>query len=606
MSGLLISRREMDFLLFEWLDVVRLVERAEFSEHSQETFEAALALYTAIAEHEFAPHAKRCDREPPVLEGEQVRSIPEQHVALRVFAQAGLMAAAQPQELGGMALPYVIERAGMAHLIAANPATIGYAFLTMANANLIIAHGSDDQVRRYIPPMMAGRWTGTMCLSEPHAGSSLADITTRATRQPDGRYRISGNKMWISGGDHDLAENIVHLVLAKIPEAEGKLPSGVGSISLFIVPKFFVGEDGELGPRNDIVAAGLNHKMGYRGTTNCPLNFGEGRYQPEGQPGAIGELIGPEGKGLAVMFHMMNEARVGVGLVAASLGCTGYLHSLVYARNRRQGRPPGTKNSLGPPVRLVDHADVRRMLLAQKVYAEGALALVLFSAFLVDEARTATGEHRDKAKRLLGLLTPVTKSWPSKWCVTANDLAIQVHGGYGYAQDYSVERFYRDNRLNAIHEGTAGIQAIDLLGRKVGPAGNEAIRDLGKRIALTCATTKAQPQLSEFAQALEREWNELEWTTTSLQLIEDASVRLANAGCYLDAFGHIVVAWIWLQEASIAVSRTAGVGTGDSFYMGKLAACRYFFNWELPRVRRWLALLRAPERTPLEMRDEWF
>jgi alkylation response protein AidB-like acyl-CoA dehydrogenase len=454
----------------------------------------------------------------------------------------------------------------------------------MANANLLLTHGTPSQVERFVRPMLDGRFTGTMCLSEPHAGSSLADITTRAERQADGTYRLVGNKMWISGGDHDLAENIVHLVLAKVPDERGGLRPGVAGISLFIVPKHTAP-----GVRNDIVVAGLNHKMGYRGISNCLLNFGE-------RGGAVGELIGEEGRGLAYMFQMMNEARITVGLGAAAIGYTGYLHSVDYARNRRQGRLPARRDPESPPVRLIDHADVRRMLLAQKAYVEGALALVLLSALLVDETRTASADDARRAHRLLELLTPVSKSWPSKWGIAANDLAIQVHGGYGYTQDYNVEQFYRDNRLNPIHEGTFGIQSIDLLGRKV--ADDAALVELTERIDRTIE--RAAADFAEESTALLEAWSRMLKTTASLRTIPDPTLRLANASCYLDAFGHVIVAWLWLDQAITAARSDA------DFYRGKSAACRYFFRWELPRIDRWLRLLDPVDRTTLDAADELF
>lgn len=604
MNSMLLSRRDIDFLLLEWLDVGRLADRPAFAEHSRQTFDAALDTYSEIAHAEFAPHNKKADREPPRLIGENVQSIPEQRSALRAFAEAGLLAACQKETFGGMGLPYVVERAGLAFVLAACPTTAAYAFLTMANANLLLTHGTPSQIQRFVRPMLEGKWMGTMCLSEPHAGSSLADITMRAQRQPDGTYRLSGNKMWISAGDHDLTDNIVHLVLAKVPDQSGALRPGVAGISLFIVPKFTLAPDGKPGVRNDVVVAGLNHKMGYRGTSNCLLNFGEGQHRPGGRAGAVGELIGEEGRGLAYMFQMMNEARITVGLGAAAIGYTGYLHAVDYARNRKQGRLPGQRNPESPPVRLIDHADVRRMLLAQKAFVEGALALVLFSALLVDEAHTAHPADAQRARELLELLTPVSKSWPSKWGVVANDLAIQVHGGYGYTQDYNVEQFYRDNRLNPIHEGTFGIQAIDLLGRKVGGANGVAMADLTQRIERSVQQAVSLPELAEEAAALRDAWSRVLETTTGLQSITDATLRLANASCYLDAFGHVVVAWLWLDQAMIA---TRGLGgPDDAFYRGKLAACRYFYRWELPRVDRWLGLLHPVDRTPLDAADDWF
>jgi alkylation response protein AidB-like acyl-CoA dehydrogenase len=604
MNSLLLSRWDVDFLLYEWLEVTRLTERPPFADHSRQTFDAALDTYSEIAHAEFAPHNKKVDREPPRLVGEKVVSAPEQRSALQAFAAAGLLAACQEETLGGMRLPYVVERAGLAFVLAACPTTAAYAFLTIANANLLLAHATPSQIWRFVRPMLDGRWTGTMCLSEPHAGSSLADITTRAERQPDGSYRLTGNKMWISGGDHDLTDNIVHLVLAKVPDERGSLRPGVAGISLFAVPKYLPGADNQLGERNDIVVAGLNHKMGYRGTSNCLLNFGEGRYRPGGRAGAVGELIGEEGRGLAYMFHMMNEARITVGLGAAAIGYTGYLHSVDYARSRHQGRLPTQRNPESLPVRLIEHADVRRMLLAQKAFVEGSLALVLFSAFLVDEAQTASAEDAERARKLLDLLTPVSKSWPSKWGVAANDLAIQVHGGYGYTQDFNVEQFYRDNRLNPIHEGTFGIQAIDLLGRKVGAADGIAITDLTMRIGRTVDRATSISDLAEETAALRDAWSRLLETTTSLRSIQDATLRLANASCYLDAFGHVVVAWLWLDQALIAARNIEG--SESAFYRGKLAACRYFYKWELPRIDRWLGLLDPVDRTVLDTAEDVF
>ncbi|MBS0366345.1 MAG: acyl-CoA dehydrogenase [Proteobacteria bacterium] len=604
MASLLVSRRDIEFLLYEWLDVCARARRSGLSDHTRETLDAALDIYEAVAEAEFAPQNKLSDQRPPRLEDGAVTANPEQRAALQAFADAGLLAACLPERWGGMSLPYCVERAGMAFVIAAGASTAGYAFLTMANANLLLAYGSEAQRRRYITPMLTGKWMGTMCLSEPQAGSSLADIMTRAEPQSDGRYRLRGNKMWISAGDHDLAENIVHLVLAKVPDATGTLPAGTAGISLFVVPKYTVDVEGRRGARNDVTVAGLNHKMGYRGTSNCLLNFGEGRHLPEGSAGALGEIVGEEGRGLALMFHMMNEARIGVGMVAAALGSTGYLHALEYARNRRQGRLPGARDMRAPAVRLIEHADVRRMLLAQKALVEGALALVLYCAGLVDDLRSVDATTRTRSGRLLELLTPVAKSWPSKWGVIANDLAIQIHGGYGYTQDFNVEQFYRDNRLNPIHEGTVGIQAIDLLGRKVRSGDGEALADLGVEVRATLREAAAHPALAELGKMLECAWERLVVATRVLQDIVDPVERLANACCYLDAFGHVVVGWLWLQTASVIQRQS--LRDADPYYRGKLAACRYYFRWEMPRVDRWLALLQPVERTPLEMRDEDF
>jgi alkylation response protein AidB-like acyl-CoA dehydrogenase len=445
-----------------------------------------------------------------------------------------------------------------------------------------------------------------MCLSEPQAGSSLADIRTRAVRCDDGRYRLFGNKMWISGGEHDIVPNIAHLVLAKIPDANGDLPAGVKGISLFIVPRRLIRADGTPGEFNDVALAGINHKMGYRGTVNCLLNFGEGKYQPGGAPGAIGELVGEPGQGLAYMFHMMNEARISVGLGAAALAYTGYLHALDYARTRRQGRPRGDRNQASQQVPLVRHPDVRRMVLAQKAYASGSLALCLYAARLSDDMHTAeTPEARKEADLLLDLLTPVVKSWPSQWGLVANDLAIQVHGGYGYTREYNVEQFYRDNRLNPIHEGTFGIQALDLLGRKVALEGGAGLAILAARIGRTCARAARSAPLSRHAVLLTDAWRRVTVVTSSLAALTEVELRLANAAAYLEAFGHVVVGWLWLDQAVTCEASLATASGEHDFYHGKIAACDYFFGWELPKVDAWLAVLNPVERTPLDTPDAW-
>ncbi len=588
MASLILSRETVDFLLFDWLAVDRLPERPRYAEHGRETFDAVLDLCETIAAEQFAPHNKLSDANEPRFENGAVTMIPEIGRALAAFRESGMFAAAADAELGGMQLPASIAAAGMAFFKAANIATAAYPMLTIAAANLLRAHGSAQQIDTYVRPMLEGRYFGTMALSEPQAGSSLADITTRAERQADGSWRLSGAKMWISGGEHDLSENIVHMVLARAAGA----PVGVKGISLFVVPKFL--PDGQ---RNDVVLAGLNHKMGYRGTTNTLLNFGEGVHRPDGAPGAVGFLVGEQNRGLAAMFHMMNEARIGVGMGAVALGYTGYLHALDYARTRLQGRVPGSDKAAP----IIQHADVRRMLLAQKSYVEGGLALVLFCARLVDEERSAPDQAaRHQAHALLELLTPIAKSWPSQWCLQANDLAIQIHGGYGYTRDYNVEQFYRDNRLNPIHEGTHGVQALDLLGRKVGQEGGLSLRLLLDRIAGTVGRAREQRSLAGWAGALERAAAELDAVTQACLTAPDPRQGLSNATAYLEAFGHLVVAWIWLQLA------LACVGRDDDFARGKRHACRYFFQIELPKIGPMLAPLRDADTTIADTDPAWF
>jgi alkylation response protein AidB-like acyl-CoA dehydrogenase len=593
-----LSRRDLDFLLYEWLDVTSLTERKRFAEHSRETFDAVLDLSADIAIKHFAPHNKKADaKEPHMLADGTVEMIPEVGEALKVFAEAGLIAGQFDESLGGMQLPAVLVRASMAWFQAANASTSSYPFLTVGNANLLVAHGSEQQVDTYVRPMLEGRFFGTMCLSEPQAGSSLADITTKAVPQGDGTYRLTGTKMWISGGDHELTENIVHLALAKVPGG----PAGVKGISLFVVPKTLVDEDGSLGERNDVTLVGLNHKMGNRGTTNTLLNFGDGTHTPGGRAGAIGYLVGEENRGLSYMFHMMNEARIGVGFLAISLGYAGYLQSVEYAATRTQGRAADDKDPTSAPVRIDRHADVRRMLLAQKAYVEGAMALGLYCAKLFDDQETAEGEDASRAALLLDTLTPIVKSWPSQWCLEANSLAIQVHGGYGYTRDYDVEQFYRDNRLNPIHEGTHGIQGLDLLGRKVTMGGGAGLALLAETMGATIARADAVGgAAAEYAAQLQAVLGRVVETTGKLWGTGDPEVALANSSIYLEVFGHLVVAWIWLEQLLAAEGRS-----GD-FYDGKRAATRYFFRYELPRTGPQLDLLGSLDRTLLDVDPAWF
>ncbi|WP_448641297.1 acyl-CoA dehydrogenase [Geodermatophilus sp. URMC 63] len=591
--SLILSRRDLDFLLHEWLEVETLTKRARFAEHSRETFDAVMDLAQEIATEHFAPHNRTADENEPRFVDGRVEMIPEVAQALAVFRESGIMAGTFDEEYGGMQLPQTVGQAAFAWFKAANVGTSSYPFLTMGNARLLLAHGSQEQKDTWVRPMLEGRWFGTMALSEPQAGSSLADITTRAEPQDDGTYRLTGNKMWISAGDHELTENIVHLVLAKIPGG----PPGVKGISLFVVPKVLVREDGSLGERNDVVLAGLNHKMGYRGTTNTLLNFGEGVHTPGGRAGAVGHLVGEPHKGLSYMFHMMNEARIGVGMGATVLGYTGWLHALEYARTRTQGRSASSKDPSSPMVRLVDHADVRRMLLAAKSYAQGGLALGLYCARLVDEEKTAeTQEDRERAHLLLDTLTPIAKAWPSQWGPVADDLAIQVHGGAGYTRDYPVEQFYRDNRLNPIHEGTNGIQALDLLGRKVTVHGGAGLRLLAETIGATTRRAAGTP-FADLAADVDAALARLVAVTGTLWGAGDPALALANASAYLDAAGHTVVAWLWLEQALATRDETS------DFHEGKRAAARFFQRWELPKVHTWLDLLESLDRTVLDTSD---
>ena len=583
------NRRDLSFQLYEVLSAEKLCQTPLYQEHSKDIFEQLIDLVERMAEELFQPHAALVDAQEPEFIDGRVKIIADVKRALDAFAESGLPAASFDYEFGGMQLPYVVTQSLAFIFGAANVSTSAYPMLSVGVANLLSVYGTDEQQNRYLKPLVEGRFFGTMCLSETQAGSSLADIKTQAKPQQDGSYLLQGNKMWISGGEHDLSENIIHLVLAKIPGGE----AGLKGISLFIVPKFMVNDDGSLGDRNDVVLAGLNHKMGYRGTVNTVLNFGENN-------GAQGYLVGEAGKGLSYMFHMMNEARIGVGMGATSLAYTGYLHALAYAKERKQGRNLEQKDPTTPMIPIIEHSDVKRMLLQQKSYAEGGLALGLYCAQLIDKQRIArqAGDATDLNKQtlLLDILTPIAKSWPSEFGLRANEQAIQVYGGYGYTRDYPVERFYRDNRLNHIHEGTKGIQGLDLLGRKVIQHEGAAAKLLGAEMMHSLAEAKQLDNVADFAVILEQHLMLLLQATQSMQAkipSKGIAVYLANATLYLDAFGHVVVAWMWLNQAITAANqlKTTVTEADRVFYHSKIKTCGYFMSYELPNIKAPLELL---------------
>ncbi|MFA5521206.1 MAG: acyl-CoA dehydrogenase [Castellaniella sp.] len=616
-------RELLELMLYDWLHAEELCRRPRYAAHSRDVFDAVLDASQRVAEDRFAPLNRLLDTEEPRLEAGRVVLPPPVRGALEAYAELGLPAAGHDEDEGGLQLPYMVDLAANAFFSRASIGLSAYPMLTYANANLLMAHGTPAQRRAFAGPEQRGECFGTMCLSEPQAGSSLAEIATRA--RPDGpafeqdplgpRYRLFGNKMWISGGEHTLSANILHLVLARSENEHGASIPGVRGLSLFAVPRLLVDEQGRPGgERNDITLMGLNHKLGYRGTVNTLLAFGDGGHpvssRADGQgdraPGAVGYRIGAAGEGLALMFHMMNEARLNVGMGAAMLGLAGYEASLQYARERSQGSV--TEQAEGRrvqrPARLVEHADVRRMLLAQRAYALGGLALCLYCARLVDEKRTGAAADADRAAALLELLTPVAKSWPSQWCLEANSLAIQVHGGYGYTRDFPVEQHWRDNRLNMIHEGTHGIQALDLLRRKILRDDGRALSLWLERVDATLAQARAVPGLQPFADALEAGLADVQQAVARVRASDDMARVLSNATPFLEAFGHVVTAWVWLDLSLCLQARAASADT--PWLSGLRQTAAYFFHHELPKVRAWLAPFETLDDTCMAMQDAWF
>lgn len=618
-------RETLNLLMHKWLECSSLCTNERYSEHSRETFDAILEMAEQIAEEKFRPINRQIDIEEPKAENDRV-IVPESiRDSLRAYAETGLLAAGHDTDNGGMQLPYVVDIAANSYFAKASIGLSAYGMLSYANSNLILAHGTETQKKAFAIPTQSGRHFGTMCLSEPQAGSSLADIATRAMADGRGfetdplgpRYRIKGSKMWISAGEHDLSENIIHLVLARIVDNNGNSHPGVKGLSLFIVPRTLVNEDGQAtGVRNDVTLIGLNHKLGYRGTVNTLLGFGEGKYSVQSGSetdshisGAVGYLIGQPGAGLALMFHMMNEARLNVGMGAAMLGQAGYEASLEYARRRRQGRlrTPEGRDPTTQPVSLIEHTDIKRMLLMQKSFCTGALALCLYGAKLVDEKKTGTREVAAEAATLLELLTPVAKSWPSQWCLEANSQAIQVLGGYGYTRDFPVEQFWRDNRLNMIHEGTHGIQGVDLLSRKILADKGLGLSVWLKRVEKTVVEARELASLNANANALADAVALIQNTVRHIAKEERQEIALANSTPFLEAFGHTVIAWIWLELSKcVAVEQTANSESDSNLYKGIQQAGLYFFAYELPKVEAWLGPVVSCNTTCHDMQDLWF
>ena len=595
--SMIVNRRDIDFYLYEMLDLEGLLKNDRYQEHDRDTVTAILDLAQQIAEEAFLPCAAELDEHEPVFEAGRAVTPDSLKACLKTFVEAGLPAATFDASLGGMQLPMLVANFMQGIFQAANGSAVGYIFLTTSNAHMLEACGSDALRARYLPPLVEGRWFGTMCLSEPHAGSSLSDIRCVAEPLGDGSFSLTGTKMWISGGDQDVSENIVHMVLARTPGA----PAGVKGISLFLVPKYRVTETGEIGDFNHVALAGLNHKMGQRGITNTLLNFGEGGE-------CLGYLVGAEHEGLKNMFHMMNEARIGVGMGAAMSGLAGYLYSLDYARNRPQGRHPGIKDPNSPMLPIIEHADIRRLLMEQKVTVEGSIALLSYCTQLVDQQ--VMGEdavEKERLTLLLELLTPVAKSWPSEYTLEANKHAIQILGGYGYTREYPVERHYRDNRLNPIHEGTHGIQGMDLLGRKVNLAGGVTLSIFEEEMQPALEAAAGSETLAAMGGALTDIWQLVKRTVETVNQEADTVARLSSATPFLDAFGHVVIAWLWLRQAVIAREALQNGAQADAdFYEGKVAACQFFYRYHLPQAAEKLRYVASQDRSVLDTRASWF
>ena len=592
----LVSDRDVEFVLHEVLDVTSLCRLPYFRDHSRETFDLYLSAARRLAREVLFPSYRAVDRDPPVLKDGKVTVHPLLHEIHPRLVALGLIAAARPAEVGGQQLPLSVATAAELYLMAGNLSAVSYSGLTAGAAHLLESFGSEALQRDYMEPMYRGEWTGTMALTEPQAGSSLADVTTRARPAGD-HWLIEGSKIFISGGDHDLAENVVHLVLARIEGA----PAGVKGISLFCVPKLRR-EGGRL-VGNDVQVAGLIHKIGWRGLPSLAMSFGEAGD-------CRGWLVGQPNQGLSHMFQMMNEARLMVGCHGVATASVAYHESRLYALARPQGRPLASRDPSRPQVPIVEHADVRRMLLRQKAIVEGGLSLLVSAALQADLARHAEDQGaRQRAQRLLDVLTPVAKSFPAEAGFESNALALQIHGGYGYSSEYLPEAWLRDQKLNSIHEGTTGIQGLDLLGRRAVAEGGAGLRALLEEIAAAARRARKAGVEASWAGSVEAAGARLAEVTMQLgaQGLEGrAEEMLRHSADYLRAFSILAVAWQWLLQAAAAQEGLRRDPGWADFYQGKLRAAQYFLATELPEALRLLDLCASGEDSYARMRPEWF
>jgi len=599
MADTFAGERNLQFLLYEVHDAEALTRYPYFSEHNREGFEMVVQTALRLSKEKLRPYLAEMDRNPPRLVAGEIRVHPMVRAWMRQCGEGGWIAANAPFELGGLQLPLMVTGACRFLFCAANYSASVYPLLSTGAAHLIESFGSQELIDTYVPKMFEGEWQGTMALTEPQAGSSLSDVATQAEPTEQGYYMIRGQKIFISAADHDGVENVVHLMLARIQGA----PPGVKGISLFVVPKKRPDEHGTL-VSNDVQAAGTYHKLGYRGSPIVQLSLGE-------QDDCRGYLVGEPHKGLSYMFQMMNETRIDVGLSAAAIASAAYYASLEYARERPQGRKISAKDPTQPPVPIIEHADIKRMLLFQRSIVEGSLSLILQCARYADLLRVTDGRERERYALLLDFLTPIAKTYPSEMGVLSVSQGLQCLGGYGYCDEFPLEQLYRDARIHPIHEGTTGIHGLDLLGRKVTMHQGRAFRHFLEAVQETLAAASETMGLKEYAVRLGEAVRRLRKVTEKLleaAAAGDTERFLADATLYLELCGIVAVAWQWLLQG-LAVEKAIQAGPSGAearFYQGKRSTMRYFFHYELPKIEGLAARLTDPEAVTVDMRTEWF
>jgi butyryl-CoA dehydrogenase len=590
-SNPLIDDGFVDFLLYSVLDAESLCDLEGYRQHSKETFDLYIDSVRRFARQDLLPTYKPMDENPPVFRNGRVHTHPALPGLYEQMVDLGVLTATRPESVGGQQMPMLVHTMASAYLMAANLGAYGFVGLTLGAGHLIEAFGSDELRHRFMTKMYAGEWTGTMALTEPQAGSSLAEITTSATPTDDGHYLIKGSKIFISGADHDITENVVNLTLARIDGA----PEGTKGISLFAIPR--LRDEGGRLVSNDVTVAGLIHKIGWRAIPSLALEFGD-----DGD--CHGWLVGEPHQGLRYMFQMMNEARIMVGVNGAATASVAYHESRAYALDRKQGRKLGARD--GEPVSIIEHPDVRRMLLRQKAIVEGSLALLGTVSLYADVSEHgASPEERERAQLLLDLLTPIAKTFPAERGFEANTLAIQIHGGYGYTSEYLPEAYMRDQKLNSLHEGTNGIQSLDLLGRKVMAKGGAPLRALSEEIASTISRAREAGCDRDLCAALEGAFATVGSTTMELGqrgMTGDAEGMLGHSWDYLDMLATLIIGWQWLNMA--AVARSAPVSEERKGAID--AATKYWIRNEIPRIPVLANLCRSNEDSYLAAAPEWF
>jgi alkylation response protein AidB-like acyl-CoA dehydrogenase len=618
MSNGLVNTRDQQFVLFEQLEIEKLFEYEAYRDFTRDDLQMVLNEAEKLAVNEMAPCNKDGDEAGCHIK-DGIVTIPKSfHEPYRKYCEGGWIATMDSPDVGGQGLPASVGFAANEFFGAANYALGMYSGLTHGAAMLINEAGTEEQKNKYMYKLFSGEWAGTMCLTEPGAGSDVGALKTTARRLPDGKYLITGTKCFISSGDHDLTPNIIHPVLARI---EGD-PPGTRGISIFIVPKIRVNDDGTLGEPNDVKTGGIEHKMGIRGSATATLNFGE-----EGK--CIGELLGNEREGIKIMFMMMNEARLGTGMQGLVLSSAALEHAVQYAKERVQGAAVREmRNPDAKPVTIINHPDVRRKLLWIKSHVEGSRSLCYFTAYCIDMAKVATTEE-EKARwsGLLDLLTPVLKAWTTDKGLISCSTAIDVYGGYGYCSEYPVEQFMRDEKIAQIYEGTNGIQALDLVGRKLGQRKGANVMNMAALIQKTVIEAKNNEELVKYAAILEEAFNaamEITMFFAKAGKSDDFLLPILNASKFLELFGDVIVGHLLLEAAHIACAKLAAIykvkkaASPDdkkalqrsdkeaAFYSGRIASAKFFTNEILTTVKARCEAIKMNEKSPLEITEEAF